>query len=108
MLSKLDKVKTALLSVSGLSVSHYEALKKTAPYCVWAEDGAGEQQNADNKMVGQAVSGVIDYYTSAENDGNVDAIQNALNNEKISFGLYLIQYEDDTKLIHWQWEFEVT
>ena len=107
MQSRLDKVKNALLTVSGLSVSHYRALKESAPYCVWAEDGGGEQLNADNAMSEQTVSGVIDYYTKTESDMTVDAIQEALVTAKISFSLYLVQYEDDTKMIHYQWEFEV-
>lgn len=104
----LDKVKQALLTIPGLSVSHYEALKKSAPYCVWAENGGGEQLNADNTMRQQAVSGVIDYYTKVENDITVKQIQAALTEAKISFDLYLVQYEDDTKMIHYQWEFEVS
>lgn len=108
MTSCLDKVKDALLSVSGLSVSHYEAVKKVAPYCVWAENGSGAQLNANNRMRQQAVAGVIDYYTKTEDDPNADAIQNALNAHGVSFDLYLVQYEDETKLIHYEWEFEVS
>lgn len=108
MQSCLENVKNALLSVQGLSVSHYEAIKKNAPYCVWAENGQGEQLNADNAMNQQAVAGVIDYYTKTENDITVDQIQEALKSAKISFDLYLVQYEDDTKMIHYQWEFEVS
>lgn len=108
MTSCLEKVKDALTSVSGLSVSHYETVKKLAPYCVWAENGGGAQLNANNRMRQQAVTGVIDYYTKTENDQNVDAIQSALNTHRISFSLYLVQYEDETKQIHYQWEFEVS
>lgn len=106
MQSRLDKVKNALLTVSGLSVSHYKALKEEVPYCVWYEDG-GRQLYADDTMVEQTVSGVIDYYTRTESDPTVDAIQDALTTAKISFDLYLVQYEDDTKNIHYRWEFEV-
>ena len=108
MQSCLDKIKNALLTVPGLSVSHYETLKKTAPYCVWAEDGGGEQLNANNTMSQQAVSGTIDYYTKTESDTTVDAIQAALKTAKISFALYLVQYEDDTKMIHYQWTWETS
>lgn len=107
MQTQLSKIKNALISVSGLSVSHYQALKKTPPYCVWAEDGGAGQLSADNAMQEQTVSGVIDYYTKTESDPNVEAIQTAMQNAKISFRLYLVQYEEETKCIHYTWEFEV-
>ena len=105
----LQKVKTALLTVLDEgNLYHLEALKAEYPYCVWAEDGAGEQLNADNCMVQQTVQGTIDYYTQEEYDPVVDKIQKALNAAKISFYLNSVQYEDETKATHWEWVFEVS
>ena len=74
----LQKVKAALLTVIDAGkLYHLEALKAEYPYCVWAEDGAGEQQNGDNYMILQSVQGTIDYYTRDEYDPVVDAIQSA-------------------------------
>ena len=73
----LQKVKAALLTVIDAGkLYHLEALKAEYPYCVWAEDGAGEQQNGDNYMILQSVQGTIDYYTRDEYDPVVDAILN--------------------------------
>lgn len=45
----LQRVKEALLTViEAEKLFHLEALKAEYPYCVWAEDGAGNQLNGDN------------------------------------------------------------
>lgn len=105
-MKSLQNVKQALLTVTD-NVYHYHALNQDAPYVVWAEDGAGEQLNADNKMTGQVIQGTIDYYTKTEYDTAVEAIQNALAAAEISFYLNSVQYEDETKWIHYEWVFEV-
>lgn len=106
MLSDLDKVKNALLSVTS-NVFHYEALGVSDKYIVWAEDSEASSVEADNIKVYQAIQGTIDYYTLEENDTNIEVLQNALNEAEISFYLNSIQYEDETRLIHYEWVFEV-
>lgn len=105
----LQQVKEALLTVIDAGkLYHLEALKAEYPYCIWAEDGGGEQQNGDNYMLLQSVQGTIDYYTRDEYDPVVDAIQSALKAARISFYLNSVQYEDETKATHWEWVFEVS
>lgn len=103
----LEQVKQALLTVSD-KVYHYEAMKERGNYIVWAEDGGGAQLNADNSIQQQAIQGTIDYFTREESDSLVDEIQKALKNAKISFSLNSVQYEDETKYIHYEWVFEVS
>lgn len=103
----LDKVRDALLTVSE-NVGHYEALGKEDQYIVWAEDGGGNKLSGDNMLLGQSIQGQIHYYTRMEDDPNVDAIGDALKKAKISFYLDAVQYEDETKYIHYTWVFEVS
>lgn len=103
----LNKVKGALLTVSE-NVGHYEALKKEDSYIVWAEDGSGAQLAGDNHALNQAVSGLIHYYTRMESDETVNRIVSALKEARISFRLQAVQYEEETKYIHYTWEFEVS
>lgn len=103
----LDKVRDALLTVSE-NVGHYEALKKNDQYIVWAEDGEGSAVSGDNGKLEQSIQGQIHYFTRTENDLNVEAIQKALKKAKISFYLDAVQYEDETKYIHYSWVFEVS
>lgn len=102
----LDKVKEALLTVSD-NVGHYEAMKKDDRYIVWAEDGAGDRLGVDNHVSFQAVQGTIDLYTKTENDPLIEQIQEALKTARICFYLNSVQYEDESKLIHYEWVFEV-
>jgi hypothetical protein len=71
MLSKLNQVRNALLSVME-NVGHYEALNQTDKYIVWAEDGEGSSVEGDNRKLEQSIQGTIDYYTKSEDDANVE------------------------------------
>lgn len=102
----LNVVKDALLTV-GVPVSHFTAIKKPDQYIVWAEAAPGEILRSDNKTTKQAIAGTIDYFTKIENDPNVEKIQKAINDAEISWELYSIQYEEDTKYIHYEWLWEV-
>ncbi|WP_349667046.1 hypothetical protein [Lacrimispora sp.] len=106
MLSQLEKVKDALLTVTD-NVWHYEALTKTDQYIVWAEDKEGSSLEGDNYKLEQSIQGTIDYYTKNEDDVNVEAIQTALKAARIAFYLNSVQYEDETQYIHHEWVFEV-
>lgn len=100
------EIENALLSVSD-NVYHYEALKATPPYIVWAEDNETNMLNTDNKKTVQVIQGTIDLYTLNEKDELAEKIQSALNERDISFSLNSVQYEDETTLIHYEWVFEV-
>ena len=102
----LNDLSTALLTVSQ-SVYHYHALNKEVPYIVWAEDGAGDAVIADDHVTEQTIIGTVDYFTHQENDPNFDKIQQALNSIDISWRLNSVQYEDDTKIIHYEWAWEL-
>lgn len=104
-MNSLDALKYALLSVTD-NVGHYKALKKTDQYIVWAEDGGGGG-HADNHSTTRVLTGTIDYFTKAENDPNVEAIEVALDNVKIAHRLNSIQYEDETSYIHYEWVWTV-
>lgn len=104
----LQLIRDALNSIKGVSVSHYHAWKRNPPYIVWAEDGSGAQLSGDNRMVAQAIQGTIDLYTDKEGDPLVNQIQAALNTDQIALSLNGSGYEEETKLIHYEWIFEVS
>lgn len=86
---------------------HYEALKQSDKYIVWAEDSQAESLWADSKMTHQALQGTIDYFTRDEYDPNFAKIQAALNKLGISWRLASIQHEEETKYIHHEWIFAI-
>lgn len=108
MLGKIVKIKDALTSIENLKVYHYWRPRLQAPFCVWAEDGEGNSIHTNNHKSEQVITGTIDYFTRDEFDEMVENIQNALNTtEDVGWQLLSVQFEDETNLIHYEWEFEV-
>ena len=108
---QIKSVRDALLSVSS-NVYHYRRPESigAVPYIIWQEDGEGITGGADNmRLPYQSAHGTIDLFTLTEYDGLVDQIQEALDNAAhIAWRLNSVQYEDETNLIHYEWEFEAT
>lgn len=97
---------TALLAVVP-ECYHYTAHEKTDKYIVWAEDGQAGALYADGVMYQQSIAGTVHYYTHMEFDPNFDRIQTVLNGSGAAWRLESVQYEDDTKYIHYEWSFEL-
>ena len=106
MLSSLEAVKDALLTVTD-NVGHYTAWDDSDRYVVWAEDSEVEQSVADNWKQGGTIEGTIDYFTKTEDDENIELIPQALNHAGIAFELNTVQYEEETRFIHYEWIFRV-
>lgn len=103
----ISKVGTALATVSS-KCYHYRKPNNAAPaYIVWAEDREEGSFNANNVKQEQTIHGTVDYFTQAEYDTAVDSIQTALTDAGAGYRINSVQYEDDTKLIHYEWEFWV-
>ena len=108
MIRQLEIIKNALISIEGLKVYHYWHPRLEAPFCIWAEDGEGSSIQANNHKAEQVVSGTIDYFTLDEFDVMIDTIQDKLNEtENVGWRLLSVQYEPETNLIHYEWEFDV-
>lgn len=105
-MASLDALRRALLTV-GLPTYHYFGHRQEDQYLVWAESGQGNGLCGDDKMMTQAIAGSVDYFTRAENDPKVAAIQVALNDAYIAYRLNSVQHEDDTGYTHYEWIFEV-
>jgi hypothetical protein len=103
---KLSDIRDALLEVIP-DVFHYEAYAKPNKYIVWAEDTEAYAGYGDNKKTTQVIQGTIDYFTKEEYDSNVKLIQEKLNSIELAWSLNSIQYEEDTKFIHYEWVFEL-
>lgn len=107
MLCKLQKIPEVFKDVLP-ELSHYEAFKKGDSYAVWAEDSEGSSIEADNRKGEQSIQGTLDYFTKTDKDPKVDEIQEAFKAAEISFYLESVQYEDETKYIHYEWVWEVS
>lgn len=108
MMLQLCKIRDALTSIDGLSVTHYWRPKLKPPYCLWAEDGEADSLHTNNRKSRQVITGTIDYYTLNDFDENIEKIQNVLNEiETCGWMLNSVQYEDETNLIHYEWRWEI-
>jgi hypothetical protein len=104
LVSKAQKIRDALSTIENLKCYHLmKPASVTAPYAVWQEDAEGQSHYSDNVKSEQVLQATIDYYTRSEYDAMTDSIQAALNCEDISWTLNSFQYEDETKLLHYEW-----
>lgn len=106
MLSSLESVMNALLTVTD-EVYHYTAPADSKRYIVWAEDDEVAALVADNYKPGQTIEGTIDLYTKDEDDLWIQSVPDALNAARIGWSLNSVQYEDETRFIHYEWLFHV-
>lgn len=106
--AKIRQVGTALNAALGDDlVYHYFRPQGTIPACVWQEGGEGTSFFTGNHKSEQAIRGTVDYYTQTEFDENADLIQEALDQICVAWTLESAQYEADTKIIHFEWSWEV-
>lgn len=109
LVTTLESIYSAFDSIQNLNVYHYlKPAKATAPYMVWAEDGEEGSFHTDNHKSEQVIGGTCDFFTQTEFDGLIDSIQDCLNDvEGLGWKLESVDYEDETKLIHYHWRWEV-
>ena len=88
---------------------HYERPRNESfPWCVWTEYTEGESLHANNSKGVQPITVTVDYFTQEEFDPVIDEIQNTLNRAPgVTFDLTDINYDEDTKAIHYSWNVEV-
>lgn len=86
---------------------HYFRTAKTAPWGVWQEDGEAQAFNANNRKQEQPLHGTLDYFTHTEYDPAIDLIGEALDKTAQSWGILSVQHEEETKLIHYEWEWVI-
>ena len=105
--TKLSKVGSSLNEQLSGIVYHYWRPVKTVPVCIWQEDGEGNSLHVDRIGREQAITGTVDYYTQSEYDANIDKIQTALDACASNWYINSVQYEPETKFIHYEWAFTV-
>lgn len=109
MMSLNDRLESLAEEFSELSdyVFHYWRPRPDGidQYIIWAEDMEDTSLNADNKKKEQGLHGTMDLFTLTEFDPLVDSIQDKLNDmENMSWRFNSVQYEEETGLIHHEWE----
>lgn len=103
---KLSQVGTELAKVSA-NCWHYFRPNNNFPCIVWAETGENNSFYSDNGKSEQRITGVVDAFTRTEYDTMLDDIQTTLTALGLTWTLDVVQYETETKLIHYTWSWGV-
>ena len=103
---KLRQIGEGLASLTA-NCTHYYRTNKF-PAIVWAESGEEYSFNSDNKKSEQRIIGTVDLFTKTEFDQLIDDVQTTLENLGLTWMLESVQYEDETKIIHYEWTWGVT
>lgn len=90
------------------NVNHYWRPVKNVPCIIWAETGEDDSFHANNHKEEQRIIGTVDLFTKTEFDPLADQIQETLENLGVTWSLDAVQYEDETNLIHYTWNWGVT
>ena len=105
--SKLRQLGEAFAAVTPTCYHYWRPVKKV-PCIIWAESGEDNSFSADNRKQEQTIIGSVDLYTKTEFDPLLDDVQTALEALGIPWILSSVQYEDETKMIHYTWDWSVT
>lgn len=101
-------VRDALNTTSGPVYHFRKDMTAGNRYIVWQEDSDDGTHYANNRRSERQLHGTIDLFTLSEYDELIDQIETALDTaRRVSFRLNSVQYEEDTNLIHYEWEFWV-
>ena len=97
-----------IMAALPVSVSHFHRGKMAPPFVVWQEEGEGDSLLAENARAEFAIAGSLDYFTQTEYDPVVEQIDQLLEQSTDSWMLVTVLYEEETKLIHYSWDWEIT
>jgi hypothetical protein len=104
--SKLRQIGTAFASLTQ-NCYHYYRPVKDMPCIIWAETGENNSFHSDNQKSEQRIVGTVDCFTKSEFDPLLDDIQQTFADLGLTWTLDAVQYETETKLIHYTWSWGV-
>lgn len=99
----------AALQLTGIPFAEYAwDTRPDGAFGVIAIDGEADSLQADDHMVNQAPQGTVDLYTPDSDRDRMALIQETLNGfDGCAWYLNSVQYEDETRLLHWEWVFSL-
>ena len=81
--------------------------KPAPPYGVYAIDGSAMTLWAGDQLVERAYQGTVDLFTRGRGRDSKAKVERALRLSGVSWRFNSQQYEADTRLMHFEWVFEV-
>lgn len=87
---------------------HAWDVRPDTDYLVIAIDDEANSLHSDNHKECQAPQGTVDLFTVTNDRSTMLQVQNVLNTfDGCAWHLNSVQYEDDTRLLHWEWVFSL-
>lgn len=83
------------------NVFHYWRPLMSTPFVVWRETGERDTFHSDNRKSEIIMSIDVDVFTTDEFDPLIDAVFDYLNGNSIPFTIENVEFETDTKVIHY-------
>lgn len=99
-----------LTALAGTGIPLAEYAWDTQPatdYLVIQLDGQGDSLESDNVTTQQAIEGSVDLFCYSKDRANYDAVWSALRTSGCAVRLSSVQYENETRLIHYEWIFQL-
>lgn len=94
------------LQASGIPFAAYKWDRAPqAPYGIVQLEGGADTVPGDDRILLQAVRGSVDLFAPTYSAEWPEAVQAAMAGV-VAWQLNSVQYEDDTRLIHYEWLFE--
>ena len=75
-------------------------------YAIWKEDSE-EDFNSDNRKSERAIEGMLDFYTLDDFNPKVDELETVMESFGASWRLASSEYEEQTNLIHYSWDWSL-
>lgn len=94
-------------SSASYNVYHYWRPMMQTPFIVWTEEGEAEGFHSDNRKSEVIMDITIDVYTQTEFDPLLDEVFNFLNGASIPFSIDSVEFEEDTRVIHYSFSCEM-
>lgn len=95
----------ALVALNERTFHYFASPQTEAPYIVWAEDGANDLV-ANNGHSEKMLTGTVDLFTREEADPLFQSIPEVMDRIPVAYSLTTVQYEEETGLIHYSWDWE--
>lgn len=102
----MDELMTALANTKIPFKEYGWDISPDAPYGVVSLEGSGDTVPGDGRILHQSLRGSIDLYVRSSSLDMMKAVQDAINGV-VAWRLNAIQLEEDTRLVHYEWIFEM-
>ena len=102
----LNTLYEALNARTGIPFALYAWAKRPENLPTWGQvglDGEGPSMQGDNVKTDMVCEGTVDVFAREPGAEILRAVQDVFNDLEYAWELYLVLYEQDTRLIHYHW-----